>query len=283
MYVREVLQSEVIPFLQGPPVAIFQQDNACRHLAKTVRDFCSAQSMEHLSWHIYSPDLSPIEHVWDFVLRHFARDPRPTASKDELLLRMQAIWNSLPQADIQNLQNTTPQCGTPVSFVIPNEMNYGSNPEAGRSTSFTSILTVVRRSSETVVERDLIIQVWQDGKFKPDEVLAYALTYPECSTRKINQHCNLSMSGLKNCKRIRRSFIMTNGSTSCTGRDTKRRCIRCNFVMNKAWFEHYHVAAHKISLVKQLLVKEFGNQVTGYGCFEDCGPHVLLSDFAVYT
>ncbi|GFX98710.1 transposable element Tcb1 transposase [Trichonephila clavipes] len=51
----------------------------------------------------YSPDMSPIEHVWDLVGRRLSRDPRPAASKDELLLRIQAIWNSLPQADIQNL------------------------------------------------------------------------------------------------------------------------------------------------------------------------------------
>ena len=36
-------------------------------------------------------------------------DPRPTASKDKLWLRMQAIWNSLPQADIQNLFDSMPR------------------------------------------------------------------------------------------------------------------------------------------------------------------------------
>ncbi|GFX10437.1 uncharacterized protein TNCV_1868321 [Trichonephila clavipes] len=41
-YVREVLQPEVIPFLRGTPGAIFQQDNTSLHIAKTVRDFCSA-------------------------------------------------------------------------------------------------------------------------------------------------------------------------------------------------------------------------------------------------
>ncbi|GFU79457.1 hypothetical protein TNCV_872261 [Trichonephila clavipes] len=43
MYVREVLQTEVVSFLQDIPGAIFQQDNAHPHAAKTVRDFCSAQ------------------------------------------------------------------------------------------------------------------------------------------------------------------------------------------------------------------------------------------------
>ncbi|GFW49389.1 transposable element Tcb2 transposase [Trichonephila clavipes] len=69
----------------------------------TVRDFCSAQHMQLLPWPADSPDMSPIEHVWDLVGRRLARDPRPEASKDELLLRIQSIWNSLPQADIQNL------------------------------------------------------------------------------------------------------------------------------------------------------------------------------------
>ncbi|GFX68539.1 hypothetical protein TNCV_1799521 [Trichonephila clavipes] len=58
----------------------------------------------------YSPDMSPIGHIWDWVGRYLARDPRPAASKDELLLRIQSIWNSLPQADIQNLFVSMPRC-----------------------------------------------------------------------------------------------------------------------------------------------------------------------------
>ncbi|GFW72202.1 hypothetical protein TNCV_702391 [Trichonephila clavipes] len=47
-YVREVLQPKVVPFLQGIHGAIFQQDNARPQVAKTVRDFCSAQHMQLL-------------------------------------------------------------------------------------------------------------------------------------------------------------------------------------------------------------------------------------------
>ncbi|GFV72477.1 transposable element Tcb1 transposase [Trichonephila clavipes] len=56
--------------------------------------------MQLLPWPTYSPDMSPIEHVWDLVGRRLSRDPLPTASKEELLLLIQAIWKSLPQADI---------------------------------------------------------------------------------------------------------------------------------------------------------------------------------------
>ncbi|GFU59225.1 transposable element Tcb1 transposase [Trichonephila clavipes] len=57
----------------------------------------------------YSSDMLPIEHVWDLVGRRLARDPRSAASKDEILLGIQAIWNSLPQANIQNLFDCMPR------------------------------------------------------------------------------------------------------------------------------------------------------------------------------
>ncbi|GFX77767.1 transposable element Tcb2 transposase [Trichonephila clavipes] len=95
--------------IEGIPGAIFQQDNARPHVAKTVQDFCSAQHMQLLPWPAYSPDMSPIEYVWDSVGWHLACDPLSAASKDELLLRIQAIWNFLPQADIQNLFDSMPR------------------------------------------------------------------------------------------------------------------------------------------------------------------------------
>ncbi|GFY21306.1 hypothetical protein TNCV_3993501 [Trichonephila clavipes] len=90
----------------APPL---RQDNARPHVAKTVRDFFSAQHIQILPWLAYSPVMSPIDHMWDLVRRRFARDPRPEASKDELLLGIQAIWNSLPQAVIQNLLDSIPR------------------------------------------------------------------------------------------------------------------------------------------------------------------------------
>ena len=52
--------------------------------------------------------MSPFEHVWDLVSRLLARDLRLAASKHKLWLWIQAIWNSFPQADIQNLFDSIP-------------------------------------------------------------------------------------------------------------------------------------------------------------------------------
>ena len=64
---------------------------------------CSAQKMQLLPWPVYLPDMSPIEHVWDLVDQCLAHDSCHAALKDKLWLHTQAIWNSLPQEDIQYL------------------------------------------------------------------------------------------------------------------------------------------------------------------------------------
>ncbi|GFV23086.1 transposable element Tcb2 transposase [Trichonephila clavipes] len=93
----------------GLPGAVFQQDNARPHVAKTVKSYLDSQQVQLLPWPAYSPDMSPIEHVWDIVGGRLARDLRPVVSIDEFWLRIQTIWNTLPQADIQNLFNSMPR------------------------------------------------------------------------------------------------------------------------------------------------------------------------------
>ena len=80
-----------VPFLQGIPRAVFQQDNACPHVAKTDRHFCSDQHIQLLPWPACLPDMSPINHVWDLVGQGLARDPPPAVSKYELRLCIKAI------------------------------------------------------------------------------------------------------------------------------------------------------------------------------------------------
>ncbi|GFX69353.1 transposable element Tcb1 transposase [Trichonephila clavipes] len=53
--------------------------------------------------------MSPIEHMWNLVGRRLSCYPFPASSKDELLQHIQAIWNSLSQADIQNLFDSMPR------------------------------------------------------------------------------------------------------------------------------------------------------------------------------
>ncbi|GFX66627.1 transposable element Tcb2 transposase [Trichonephila clavipes] len=62
-YVDDILRPHVGPFLNGLPEAIFQQDNVRPHTARVAQDFL--RHFQTLSWPARSPDLSPVEHVWN--------------------------------------------------------------------------------------------------------------------------------------------------------------------------------------------------------------------------
>ena len=101
-YVEEVLQPEVVPYVQGHDLT-FQQDNARPHAALLAQDFLRDNAVRTLPWPAYSPDLSPIEHLWDLIDRRLrSRDPRPQTVL-QLRLAIQEEWDNIPQAIIAHL------------------------------------------------------------------------------------------------------------------------------------------------------------------------------------
>ncbi|GFW78452.1 transposable element Tcb2 transposase [Trichonephila clavipes] len=77
-YVLDILQPHVLPLMQWLPGAIFQQDNARPHMARMSQD--CLRTVTTLSWPARSPDLSPIEHIWD----HLGRQVGHSTSLNEL-------------------------------------------------------------------------------------------------------------------------------------------------------------------------------------------------------
>ncbi|UYV63477.1 Transposase [Cordylochernes scorpioides] len=80
-YVDDVLRPVTLPHLQGVPNALYQQDNAPPHTARISQQ--ALQDVQILPWPPYSPDRSPIEHVWDIIGRRLHALPQPR-SEDEL-------------------------------------------------------------------------------------------------------------------------------------------------------------------------------------------------------
>ncbi|GFU74997.1 DDE_3 domain-containing protein [Trichonephila clavipes] len=62
-YVDDILRPYAGPFLNGLPGAIFQQDKARPHTARFSQDIL--RHFQTLPLPALSPDLSPVEHVWD--------------------------------------------------------------------------------------------------------------------------------------------------------------------------------------------------------------------------
>ena len=83
-YREDILFSYVVPFLQAPPDMTLQHDNATSHSARSVRDFLQDRNVNVLPWPGKSPDLNPIEHVWDLLDRRVRARAIPSRNVQEL-------------------------------------------------------------------------------------------------------------------------------------------------------------------------------------------------------
>ncbi|GBL77258.1 hypothetical protein AVEN_41716-1 [Araneus ventricosus] len=52
--------------------AILMDDNAHPHRARLVRSYLESETITQMAWHSRSPDLNPIEYVWDMLGRRIA-------------------------------------------------------------------------------------------------------------------------------------------------------------------------------------------------------------------
>ncbi|UYV74061.1 hypothetical protein LAZ67_11001999, partial [Cordylochernes scorpioides] len=105
-YVDDVLRPVTLPYLQGVPNALYQQDNARRHTARISQQ--ALQDVQMLPWPPYCPDLSPIEHVWDIIGRRLHALPQPR-SEDELWQMVEMEWRAIPQDAIRTLIDSLPR------------------------------------------------------------------------------------------------------------------------------------------------------------------------------
>jgi hypothetical protein len=108
-YVQEVLQPVLVPYVQDIPNGLYQQDNARPHIARVSLEYLEHANVNLLPWPPRSPDLSPIEHVWDMIgqrLKNLARRPQTI---QQFRHEIQVIWDALPQEEIDNLIRSMPR------------------------------------------------------------------------------------------------------------------------------------------------------------------------------
>ncbi|GFW06739.1 transposable element Tcb2 transposase [Trichonephila clavipes] len=76
---------------------LFMDDNAPCHRTVGAEHLLESENIERMDWPARSPDLNPIEHVWDFLGRRLAARTLPPVTIRELRLALQDEWAAMPQ------------------------------------------------------------------------------------------------------------------------------------------------------------------------------------------
>ena len=99
-----------LPFDQ-PQLITFQQDGAPAHTANPTMEMVNSTFANVWSKNVWpgnSPDLNPIEHLWDVLQQSVFVPPRPT-NRQQLIERVTEKWGQIPISLLQSLVYSFPK------------------------------------------------------------------------------------------------------------------------------------------------------------------------------
>lgn len=105
-YQNEILNGHVVPHFDNHNLAsrpVFMDDNARPHRAHAVRQFLRNNAIDTIPWPARSPDLNPLEHLWDILGRQVKQRDPPVNSLQELSQALIEEWNRIPLRRIRRL------------------------------------------------------------------------------------------------------------------------------------------------------------------------------------
>ena len=85
------------------PSFVLMGDNARPHRAAIVDDFLESEGIARMEWPAFSPDLNPIENLWDALGRAVLRRFPPPATLRDLQTALQEEWRLLDSTVVDHL------------------------------------------------------------------------------------------------------------------------------------------------------------------------------------
>lgn len=107
-YQNEIILPVVVPHLRANRGMSLLQDNAPAHSARGTLQMMERNRIRVLAIPPCSPDLNPIEHLWDHLDRQLRKGPQP-ANLRVLERELINIWENIPQRFVFNYINSMRQ------------------------------------------------------------------------------------------------------------------------------------------------------------------------------
>ena len=103
-YVDEILRPHVVPYAGAIGESfILQDDNARPHRGLIVQDFLDEQGISRMNWPAVSPDLNPIEHMWDILGRRVTPRLNPDSTVNDLKVILVEEWSQITIQQVDRL------------------------------------------------------------------------------------------------------------------------------------------------------------------------------------
>lgn len=104
IYVEQVITPFIYPIRNElGENFIFMDDNARPHRARRVLDTLEVGHITRLNWPANSPDMNPIEHMWDYITRAIHNRINPPQNENELVVAAVEEWDNISQDTINRL------------------------------------------------------------------------------------------------------------------------------------------------------------------------------------
>jgi hypothetical protein len=106
---EEDLQASLNYYGKSVGDVIFQQDNDPKNTCNKAQTWFQNNDFNVLPWLAQSPDLNPIEHLWDHIKRRLGEYEVEPKGILELWERVEEEWNKIDAEVCQNLIGSMPR------------------------------------------------------------------------------------------------------------------------------------------------------------------------------
>lgn len=106
---RDILRDHLLPYTEEimPLKHIFQHDNDPKHSSRLVKEWLGNEKIAVMQWPSQSPDLNPIENLWEIIDRKIRC--RTYSNVSDLFKSLQESWAAIDKVVIKKLLESMPR------------------------------------------------------------------------------------------------------------------------------------------------------------------------------